>query len=166
VSNDETYAPGMAFGLWLACIFGLFGLHRFYLGRPITGLLWLFTFGLLGVGQLVDLIRLRSMVEDQNLIALGRQHLALPGARLALPGARGLALPGPRRSPEDELRQGLLQAAAKRGGTLSVTQGVLATGKGFEEVEAALDAMAHKGYAEIDNHPDSGIVIYRFGDLA
>lgn len=159
MSNDDKYAPGMAFGLWMACIFGLCGIHRFYLGRPVTGLIWLFTFGLLGVGQLVDLIRLREMVEDQNLIATGREQRGLAEAR-------ALALPAATRPSEEELRVKLLEAAAARGGAISVTQGVLATGRSFEEVEAALDAMAHKGYAEIDNHPDSGIVIYRFGDLA
>jgi len=34
------------------------GLQRFYVGKIGTGLLWLFTGGLLGVGQLVDAIRI------------------------------------------------------------------------------------------------------------
>jgi hypothetical protein len=32
------------------------GLHRFYVGRHITGFLWLFTFGLMGIGQLIDFV--------------------------------------------------------------------------------------------------------------
>lgn len=157
--DDDEYSPGVAFGLWLACLFGLCGIHRFYLRKPGTGVLWLLTFGLLGIGQLVDLVRLRDMVEDENILAEGRKQRALSRAeRKALPAA-------PARDPEEDLRQSLLKAAAARGGSISVTQGVLATGKSFEDVEAALDAMAKKGYADIDNDPKSGVVVYRFGDL-
>ena len=40
----------------LLCIFlGLFGAHRFYVGKTGTGLLYLFTGGLLGVGWIVDI---------------------------------------------------------------------------------------------------------------
>ncbi|WP_294643915.1 NINE protein [uncultured Aureimonas sp.] len=56
-----------AFVLWLCCIMGICGLHRFYLGRPLTGLVWLFTFGLFGIGQLIDLFLLPSMVRQENL---------------------------------------------------------------------------------------------------
>ena len=56
-----------AFVLWLCCLVGICGLHRFYLGRPWTGLLWLFTFGLLGIGQLIDLFWLPSMTRQENL---------------------------------------------------------------------------------------------------
>lgn len=42
----------MGYLLW---IFGFLGAHRFYFGRPISGTIYLFTLGLLGIGWLVDL---------------------------------------------------------------------------------------------------------------
>lgn len=155
--DDDEYSPGVAFGLWLACLFGLCGIHRFYLRKPVTGIIWLLTFGLIGIGQFVDLLRLRDMVDDENLLEAGRRQ------RLLGRGEPRALLPA--KDPVEDLRQTLLKAAAARGGSISVTQGVLASGKSFEEVEAALDEMAKKGYADIDNDPKSGVVVYKFGDL-
>ena len=67
-------------------------------------------------------------------------------------------------APED-LRVALTRAAATHAGRLSVTQGVLATGKSFEEVEAALDGLARGRFVEVDNDPTTGVVVYRFGEL-
>jgi TM2 domain-containing membrane protein YozV len=57
----------VAFFLWLFCVIGLCGMHRFYVGRIGTGIVWLLTLGLLGVGQLIDLFFLGSMVRQANL---------------------------------------------------------------------------------------------------
>ena len=39
----------------LLCFFvGLLGIHRFYVGKIGSGLLWMFTGGLLGIGAIVD----------------------------------------------------------------------------------------------------------------
>ncbi len=43
-----------------AWFFGVLGIHRFYVGKVGTGLLWPFTFGLFGIGALVDFIMIVS----------------------------------------------------------------------------------------------------------
>ena len=56
----------VAYLLWLGAFFGLCGLHRLYVGRWISGVLWLMTGGLCGVGQVIDLFMMPRMVEDHN----------------------------------------------------------------------------------------------------
>ena len=46
---------------YLLWIFGFLGAHRFYYGKPITGTIYFFTLGLLGVGWLIDLFLIPSM---------------------------------------------------------------------------------------------------------
>jgi TM2 domain-containing membrane protein YozV len=46
---------------YLLWIFGFLGAHRFYYGRPITGTIYFFTLGLLGIGWLIDLFLIPSM---------------------------------------------------------------------------------------------------------
>lgn len=45
----------------LLCIFsGLLGVHRFYVGKVGTGLLYLFTAGFFGIGWVIDIIRIAT----------------------------------------------------------------------------------------------------------
>ena len=59
----------IAYLLWCLIFVGLGGIHRFYAGRPWTGLLWLLTGGLFLIGQIVDLFLIPSMIENNNLRA-------------------------------------------------------------------------------------------------
>ena len=46
----------VAFFLCLFC--GVFGIHKFYEGRVLLGVVYILTGGILGIGVIVDLIKL------------------------------------------------------------------------------------------------------------
>ncbi len=52
---------------YLFWIFGFIGAHRFYYGKKITGAIWFCTFGLLGIGWLVDFFLIPSMDRKADL---------------------------------------------------------------------------------------------------
>lgn len=52
---------------YLLCVlFGVFGFHHFYLGRPGRGILYFFTAGLLLIGWIADLVSLPNQVRRIN----------------------------------------------------------------------------------------------------
>ena len=60
-------STGVAYLLWFLGGLGILGLHRFYLGRWPTGLLWLLTGGVVGIGAFLDLFAIPGMVQVENL---------------------------------------------------------------------------------------------------
>lgn len=52
---------------YLFWVFGFTGSHRFYYGKKWTGLLWMMTFGMMGVGWLIDLFLIPSMDEEADI---------------------------------------------------------------------------------------------------
>ena len=58
--NHESISPRSHMSaLVLSLVFfftGIAGLQRFYAGKIWTGILWLLTGGLLGIGQIVDIV--------------------------------------------------------------------------------------------------------------
>jgi len=64
MTNDDTHNLGIGYLLW---IFGFMGAHRFYYGRPVSGTIWFFTLGLLGIGWLIDLVLMPSLDRSAEL---------------------------------------------------------------------------------------------------
>ncbi|MNJ93332.1 TM2 domain protein [compost metagenome] len=52
---------------YITWIFGFLGSHRFYFGKPVTGTIWFFTFGLFGIGWLVDVFLIPSMAANADV---------------------------------------------------------------------------------------------------
>ena len=63
-ARNDTHLKSIGYLLW---IFGFTGSHRFYYGRPISGTIWFFTLGLLGIGWLIDLFLIPSMDREADL---------------------------------------------------------------------------------------------------
>lgn len=61
---NDTHNKAFGYLLW---IFGFTGSHRFYYGKPITGTIWFFTLGLLGIGWLIDLFLIPQMDREASL---------------------------------------------------------------------------------------------------
>lgn len=56
-TNGFTYVSKKKWVAFFLCLFfGFLGVHRFYVRKTGTGIIWLFTCGLGGIGWLVDLV--------------------------------------------------------------------------------------------------------------
>src|SRR5262245_48733443 len=58
MARNDTHSLGIGYLLWL---FGFTGAHRFYFGKPVSGTIWFFTLGLLGIGWVIDLLLMPSL---------------------------------------------------------------------------------------------------------
>lgn len=63
-ASENTHSKLIGYLLW---IIGFTGAHRFYYGKPVSGTVWFFTLGLLGVGWLIDLFLIPSMDRKADL---------------------------------------------------------------------------------------------------
>ncbi|QOT78092.1 NINE protein [Cupriavidus basilensis] len=61
--RSDTHSKVIGYLLW---IFGFTGSHRFYYGKPVTGTIWFFTLGLLGIGWLIDLFLIPGMDREAD----------------------------------------------------------------------------------------------------
>jgi TM2 domain-containing membrane protein YozV len=140
---------------------GIGGLHRLYNGKIGTGLLWLCTGGLFYIGQLVDLVIIPNMVDEYE------QKLRLKAgvSSAGIPINERIFISQVHQPNGKPLIVKLIEAAEANGGSLTVTQGVKATGDSLVEVETMLKEMLQSNHVRIGNNPISGVVTYYFDEL-
>ena len=85
---NDTHSLLVGYLLW---ILGFLGAHRFYFGRPVSGTVYLFTFGLLGIGWLVDLFVMPSLERQaDSSYAVGAINYTVTWVLLVFLGPLGL----------------------------------------------------------------------------
>ena len=129
------YSLGLAYLLWAIGGFGTLGVHRFYLRKHGTGVLWLLTGGVFGIGAIVDLFRLPAMLRDAEIDEEDRDLLHAAVAPVAAP------------APES-LEQAILRVAKEGGGLVSPAQVATSGPWSLDDSRAGLEEMVRKGHAE------------------
>lgn len=86
--KQDTHSVLVGYILW---IFGFMGMHRFYYGKPISGTVYFFTLGLLGIGWIIDLFLIPGMDRqaDQRF-TLGPKDFNICWILLVFLGAFGI----------------------------------------------------------------------------
>ncbi|GAK51603.1 TM2 domain protein [Candidatus Moduliflexus flocculans] len=169
-------SSGIAYVLWCAGLFGGCGIHRIYLGKYGTGLLYLFTFGLFGIGQFIDLFRIPGMVERENLKEQLRQGATV---NVNIHGAAGAAnvvvehrqtaqavpppLPQTKEEPETgkALEAKILRLARNFHGRLTPLELAANSSLSLEEADNVLENIVRRGYANMEVS-DAGSIVYEF----
>lgn len=143
---------------YILCAMGLFspvaGLHRFYLGRPLSGMLYLMTWGFFGIGTLMDLMQMPALVQQSNAVEQLQRELFSDW------------FPDEQSSPEAQpsIDQHILRVAAQNSGAVTVQMVALATGLSLHEAEQELDRLLKEGFCTVDFN-DDGCMIYTFQGL-
>jgi len=87
-ANPNTHSVVLGYVAW---VFGFIGLHRFYFGKPLTGILWFFTLGLLFIGWIIDLFLIPSMDrEAQRRFTAGTTNYSVAWLLLMFLGLFGI----------------------------------------------------------------------------
>jgi len=151
-------------------------LHRHYMGKHGTGLLWMFTGGLITIGSWYDFFTLPSQVREANI------RNAILDETIRRREERGgynqrdnsLELSQNWRNVEDgqsiivrekePLERVILKLAKSNNGIITASDLALSASISMEDAKKDLDAMVNKGFAELRVR-QSGAIVYAIPDL-
>ncbi|MCL2602210.1 MAG: NINE protein [Treponema sp.] len=144
------YSTFIAYVLWAVSGFGALGFHRFYLGKIPSGILWMFTGGLFGIGAIYDFFTLSGQVRTANMekALLNNMNTMLHHATVK------------KNRPE----RAVLKLARENKGIVTISDAALDAGIPIEEAKKLLDAMVSKGFAELRVRK-SGTIVYAIPDM-
>ncbi len=160
------YSTGIAYLLWLISGVGALGFHRFYLGKFGTGLLFMVTGGLGGIGSFYDLLTLPMQVREANLRLAYRE--AIDG-RYATRQPRHFAKDFKTSMREDikkdSLERVILKTAKNNYGIVTPSEVAVESGMSIDQAKSALEKLVSKGHADI-RVSKSGSMVYFFQEFS
>ncbi len=164
MKNQESMrSTELAYLLWCTGFFGACGVHRFYAGKYGTGLLWLLTGGLLGIGQFLDLFFIPGMIEKRNL-KYQLSYGGVPQKRLTeelvikdIPRSQLTQ----KISPKQSDTYTILRLAKTNPKGVTLADCVLALEKPIAEVKSLVNELYQEGLLTIDNDLETGAIVYK-----
>jgi hypothetical protein len=142
---------------WIPSLFGVAGLQRIYLGKIGSGILYLLTGGLFGIGTLYDALTLPEQVRHANL------QRRLEGPR---GGMQDFFLDAAQPEQEEaSLEHVILRTAKKNGGSVSPAEVALEANVSADEAREKLEELVGKGFAEMRVRKRSGNLAYVFPEF-
>ncbi len=177
------YSIPLAYLLWLISGFGALGFHRFYLGKILSGLIYIPTGGLFGIGCVYDFITLPFQVIEANQRTLRSRQARYEtradqgsqgpqGERPVGPGAHRYSQrhtdngydPQTAAAPETPEKV-ILKTARHNRGLASPSEIALEADMELDKAKEELENLANKGYCEL-RVKKTGAMTYYFPDFA
>ena len=161
------YSTRTAYLLWLASFFGVSGLHRLYIGKIGSGIIYLLTWGLFGLGTIYDGITMPDQVRQANLRLRMRGMLdddLDEAAELAYGRERPLPGPGRSRPPAESPEHVILRVAKANHGIASPAEIALEGNLSTDAAREQLDSLVDKGIGEVRVRKN-GSLVYVFPDF-
>lgn len=155
---------GKAYLFWLPSLAGIAGLHRFYLGKPLSGLLYLITGGLFGIGTIYDALTMPQLVRTAQLQTRLADMLNQDG-RVNVHVYSGNEWESNRRTPPpNSVEYSILNLAKRNGGVVTPSQVAIEARIEATEAREALEKLVKQGFAEIQV-TKVGVMVYAFPEF-
>jgi TM2 domain-containing membrane protein YozV len=158
------YSVGIADLLWF--LGGVFGLHRFYLGKIPSGILWACTGGGFVIGNIYDFFTLPSQVREANIRNALYNNMVRPGNVGGPHGNWRYVNDGESRvvHGKESIERIILKLAKENKGVLTASEVALSANIPIEEAKKDLDALVNKGFAELRVRK-SGTLVYTLPEM-
>jgi TM2 domain-containing membrane protein YozV len=152
-------SKGTAYLLWV--FLGPFGAHRFYLEKIGTGILYLLTFGIFGIGWLIDLFTLGTQVDAYNAL-----HFYHTQAQRIVVNVTSPSTPSAEISTNTYNSKGnaerIIMRLSEDTPLLTFREILKKTELSFDEADIAMKKLVSRGIAKEIIASDNGQVMYSF----